>query len=87
MISRFPDMMRPLLQKIIKAENSGDVSTLAEAGHSLKGAARSAGAMNLGLFCEQVQDLAQNGTADSDSIKKIEDEFLKVESAIKKLRA
>jgi CheY-like chemotaxis protein/HPt (histidine-containing phosphotransfer) domain-containing protein len=87
MISRFPDMMRPLLQKIIKAENSGDVSTLAEAAHSLKGAARSAGAMNLGLFCEQVQDLAQNGTADSDSIKKIEDEFLKVESAIKKLRA
>lgn len=87
MLSRFPDMMKPLSKKIQTSVSKKDLPQLSEAAHSLKGAARSAGAMHLGKLCEQVQDLAQNGVLDMESVQSLLDEFTKVEKAILKLCA
>lgn len=87
MISKFPDMMRPLVQNISDFAAVQNLVQLSEVAHSLKGAARSAGALHLGSLCEQVQELAQNGQLDMDGVSQLQNEFIAVEAAIKKICA
>lgn len=73
MLSKFPDMMRPLLDQLQPAYEAQSYDTLREVAHSLKGAARSAGAMRLGDLCEKLQKDAEGRTCDpmlvSDTIR------------------
>lgn len=83
MLSRFPDMMRPLTYKIVDAASRQDVKQVLEIAHSLKGAARSAGAMTLGLIAEKTQELATNNVIDRAQIDSLLAEFTRAEVEIK----
>jgi len=85
MLSKFPDMMRPLVKNTItEAELKNNIKCV-ELAHSLKGAARSAGANHLGMICEAIQREAMMGHVGMNSLEDLKQEFQKVESAIKKL--
>lgn len=85
MLSRFPDMMRPLAYKILDAATRRDIQQVLEIAHSLKGAARSAGAMTLGLIAEKTQELAFDNIIDRAQIDSLIAEFTRVEAEIKEL--
>lgn len=85
MLSKFPQMMKPLVLKIANLAETGATSELAEVAHSLKGAARSAGAVHLGELCAEIQSAAAKGVADHPSCHELQTEFLKVETAISRL--
>ena len=82
MLGRFPNMMRPLVQQIQQSRNAADIFEIA---HSLKGAARSAGAMRLGSVAELIQNEAGSGTIEPTSLQSLFDEFQKAETAIEML--
>lgn len=85
MLGRFPAMMRPLLDNISLSYHHHHAAQIAETAHSLKGAARSAGANHLGLLCEQIQTAAHNNQINPSQFTDLETEFMRVEIAIKKL--
>lgn len=85
MLSHFPRMMRPLLAQIEQYTASGDVIALKEAAHSLKGAARSAGAMELGNIAEHIQKNAEAGICHIELAHALMDEFGRVEVDIRSL--
>lgn len=87
MLSRFPDMMRPLFQRLVEAainQNFLDVSDIA---HSLKSAARSAGAMELGALCEKMQRDADRKNIFPSDITELQSQFASVEFALQRLCA
>lgn len=59
MLGLFADMTAPLIETIQTAHRAGDGPALREAAHSLKGAARSAGALHLGDLAAQLQNMAE----------------------------
>jgi len=85
MLARFPDMMRPLVRQLGDLSRDENLSGLFEVAHSLKGAARSAGAIHLGDLCDQIQIVAKSGRVDNSGCDELQTEFLRVEDAIKKL--
>lgn len=87
MLSHFPRMMRPLLAQIEQFTTNGDVLALKEAAHSLKGAARSAGAMELGNIAEHIQKNAEAGICHSELTQLLLAEFDRVEVDIRSLTA
>jgi len=52
----FVDMTEPLITDLKKTYENEDWPQLSEIGHSLKGSARSVGAIMLGDLCGQIQD-------------------------------
>lgn len=87
MLKRFPTMMKPLVLDIENHVKSGDMEKLVETAHSLKGAARSAGADRLGLILERIQDAATNGQISTPEVTEMNTEFERVQNAIQKLCA
>ncbi len=85
MLSRFPDMMRPLVDKIEASCRAGQVKDLRDHAHSLKGAARSAGAMVLGDIAAELQKKAEEGLSDVSLCMRLNKEFHYVERDIKSL--
>lgn len=85
MLSRFPNMMRPLAYKISELSAQKNATEVLEIAHSLKGAARSAGAVHLGILAEDIQNLAAKGQCDASVVQDLLDEFSKFESAIQTL--
>lgn len=59
MLKLFPKMMRPILDDVRSALLGNDFAKLELSAHSLKGAARSAGALTLGDICNDIQICAQ----------------------------
>lgn len=88
MMQMFADMTRPLVQKITTAPNSGlSNHTLSELGHSLKGSARSACCNILGDLAAKLQDDAAAGRNCDSLIEDIANEFSRVETEIKNMKA
>jgi len=87
MLARFPDMMRPLLKKLIEECDKINAAELREVAHSMKGAARSAGAMRLGDLAEQIQANAEQGVCDKQACSAFEREFAQVETDLSALCA
>jgi len=85
MLKMFPDMARPLVEHIQTAQSANDLHTLAEAAHSLKGAARSACAMKLGDIAGQIQDKAESGKTDPETVDALLTEFQRTEAEINTL--
>ena len=82
MLQMFPNMARPLVEQIQTAQSADDMHALAEAAHSLKGAARSACAMTLGDITGKIQDDAEAGKSNSANVEALVEEFKRVETEI-----
>lgn len=63
MLKMFPDMTRPVVERIQKGLETNDYHELKEAAHSLKGAARFAGLPILGDIASTLQDEAEKEAA------------------------
>ncbi len=85
MLARFPGMMRPLVEKIETTCRAGQAAALRDHAHSLKGAARSAGAMALGDLAAELQKKAEDGMCDVSLCMRLNREFHHVERDIKTL--
>ncbi|OIN85871.1 MAG: hypothetical protein AUJ12_08005 [Alphaproteobacteria bacterium CG1_02_46_17] len=85
MLARFPDMMRPLVEKIETTCRAGQAAELRDHAHSLKGAARSAGAMALGELAAELQKKSEDGMCDVSLCMRLNREFHHVERDIKTL--
>lgn len=75
-LARFPDMMQPILDQMNVAAKAKNWTELTHLAHSLKGAARSAGAMILGDIAAEIQqtaDLLANPTPESIAALKSHD--------------
>jgi two-component system sensor histidine kinase/response regulator len=85
MLALFPDMCRPLLDRAQKAAAANDLKDLAEAAHSLKGAARSAGALRLGDVAAQIQEISEKGDTPGPLLETLHTEFSNAEKDIRSL--
>ena len=85
MLKLFPDMARPLVEQIQTAQSADDPHALAEAAHSLKGAALSTCAMHLGDIAGTLQNDAEAGKSDSQTVEALLEEFKRVEMEIEGL--
>jgi len=85
MIEMFADMTQELIDEIRAAFDAGDAHRLEEAGHSLKGSARSACCMVLGDIAAQLQDDAKHIEKCEHLVTGIEEEFKRVVAATKEL--
>lgn len=86
MLGFFVEMTKPLISRLEKAYVDQDLKEIAEAAHSLKGAARSACANKLGDIAAQMQHDAENNKYDPKIIVSAKAEFLIVEKEIGLLR-
>jgi two-component system sensor histidine kinase/response regulator len=87
MLGLFEEMTRPLLEGLMEAFKRGDWKDLKEISHSLKGAARSAGALPLGNIAAVIQDKIEAGDKPSlEEIRQVEEEFQRVCEAIRAMR-
>lgn len=84
-LKMFPDMAQSIVDQINTAANEKDMHNLAEAAHSLKGAARSAGANTLGDFAAKLQTAAETNQKFKDIVKGANEEFQRVKEEIKAL--
>ena len=82
MLGLFVEMTAPLVNKI-KGEAS--INALVDLSHSLKGAARSAGATKLGDIAADIQEQSEKGIYRQDLIEKVILEFSSVKEEIRKL--
>lgn len=85
MLGFFVEMTKPLIGKLEQAFKDNDQKEIAEAAHSLKGAARSACANILGDIAAQIQEDTEKHEADKVYMTKIIAEFSRVEDEIKSL--
>ena len=85
MLKAFPDMCASQVHEIQDAWQIKDLKTIAEAAHSLKGAARSARCMPLGDAAAVLQDAAHAGTVSQAMINDVWKRFAEVEQEIKAL--
>lgn len=86
MLGMFTEMTEPLIARIQNAHANDDLRELAEAAHSLKGAARSACCPLLGDLAGRLQSDAEKGVADPAIINQMPVELARVGAAIKELK-
>ena len=72
-------------RQITSAANDKDVKNLAEAAHSLKGAAKSAGAKDLGDIAEKLQTAAETNQDYKDLVEEISAQFKRVKEEVQAL--
>ncbi len=82
MLGMFADMTEPLVDSIQKAHAGQNFHDLAEAAHSLKGAARSACCNVLGDLASRLQDAAEHNKDPETLVDDIAAEFERVKKAI-----
>ena len=82
MLKMFPNMARPLVEQIQTDQSVNDLHALAEAAHSLKGAAYSACATMLGDIAGKIQDEAEAGENNNKTVAALLAEFKRVEAEI-----
>ncbi|MEM9468901.1 MAG: response regulator [Pseudomonadota bacterium] len=85
MLKMFPQMAETIVQNIQQAAASEDKEELKEAAHSLKGAARSAGADILGDIASKIQSAVETNQDVKDLIPQILNEFNRVKEEIENL--
>lgn len=81
----FVEMTTPLIDDLAAAGAAGDLATLRETAHSLKGGARSACCTVLGDLAETLQSDSEQGKNPDTLIARIRDSFRDVENAVKTL--
>lgn len=86
MMHMFVDMTAPLIERLQTAHKAGDSHELAEAAHSLKGAARSACCTRLGDLASDLQDLSEAKIPSDTLSDDIAEEFERVKEAVKSLK-
>ena len=82
MMRMFANMTRPIITRIQDALDKGDMHDLSEAGHSLKGGARSACCTALGDLAARLQDDAAEGKDCGALVGEITEAFAQVEQDI-----
>ncbi len=75
MMRMFEAMTAPLIERMKKSRQAGDFHDLAEAAHSLKGAARSACCPALGDIAERIQSYAEKRTDCPALVEAAQEEF------------
>lgn len=85
MLKMFPDMAQTSVDNINKAAKDNNIHDLAEAAHSLKGAAHSAGTRILGDSAAKLQTAAETNQPFQDLVIQINGEFERVKEEIKNL--
>lgn len=85
MLKLFIDMTEPLMERVRIAANNNDIKDLKEAAHSLKGAARSACLNALGEVAATLQNDAENGQFQKETIEQTIKEFNRAKSEIASL--
>ena len=85
MLKLFIEMTEPLIEEVKRAHAAKDYRAIAEAAHSLKGAARSACAVGLGDLASDLQDRAEAKKNVDALIQPIQDEFIAVKKEIERL--
>lgn len=86
MLHMFIEMTAPVIRTIQESGKAKDLHGLAEAAHSLKGAARSACCLVLGDLAAALQEKSESGQPDADLIEKIEAEFERAKDEIQVLQ-
>ena len=81
----FVEMTEPLIDQIQKDNLGRHFESLAEAAHSLKGAARSACCLKLGDLAARLQDESADQKADDKLVARIVDAFHDVKTAVQSL--
>ena len=87
MLSMFVEMTEPLISKLGNAAQQQDVLEIREIAHSLKGSARSAGAVKMGDIAYDLQELAENGQFNEALVVQINDSFEDVKAHVNALTA
>lgn len=87
MLGMFVEMTAPLIDRVQNAFVHGDQHDLAEAAHSLKGAARSACCNALGDAASHLQDESEKQRATQAMIDDVLREFARAEAEIKALQS
>ncbi|MCK6418489.1 MAG: response regulator, partial [Alphaproteobacteria bacterium] len=87
MLGMFVEMTAPLIDRVKNAFAHGDQHDLAEAAHSLKGAARSACCNALGDVAARLQDESEKLLATQAMIDDVLREFARAEGEIKALQS
>lgn len=89
MIGMFSGMMRPLLNQLIAAVEDDDKASIKEFAHSLKGAARSVGALQMGDICGLLQQAGEEKIKMDliELVCKLKTEFQRVEDDLNRLCA
>jgi CheY-like chemotaxis protein len=87
MLSMFVEMTEPLISKLGDAAQQQDVLEIREIAHSLKGSARSAGAVKMGDIAYDLQELAENGQFNEALVVQISDSFEHVKAHVNALTA
>lgn len=82
MLRMFAEMTKALMARLAAAAASGNLHDLAEAAHSLKGAALSAGCTKLGNLAGRLQTSCEGGRPAPDLVQQIEAEFARVQAEI-----
>lgn len=85
MLSMFVKMTQPLVEQLQSASEIGDITQIRDVAHSLKGSARSAGAVKMGDIAFEIQENAESDTRDEILFADIIQEFENVKSHIKSL--
>ncbi|MGB1077397.1 MAG: Hpt domain-containing protein [Bdellovibrionales bacterium] len=85
MLSMFSEMTQPLMEDLLTEAKNGDIKKIRDIAHSLKGGARSAGAMKMGDIACNVQEAAENNQFDIKLIEKVGEEFERVKEHISEL--
>ncbi len=78
MLGMFVEMTTPLMEDLRGAYNDNSIPQIRELAHSLKGSARSAGAMRMGDVAFEIQESAENDKYDAKFLDQIEFEFEQV---------
>lgn len=86
MLNMFVEMTQPIIKKIEEAQKENDFHELAEAAHSLKGAARSACCPKLGDIASDIQEQAEKMAAPENLVQDLIEEFGRAEKEIKALK-
>ncbi len=87
MMGMFKDMTAPIIEEIKSSLHDGDYTRLTEAGHSLKGGARSACCNVLGDLAAKLQKDASQMENCNELVTEILDEFERVKAEIDNLKA
>lgn len=87
MMQMFVDMTQSTIESIQTANMHGDFHELGEAGHSLKGAARSACCPTLGDLADTLQDNGEKQIPSGDLVDDIIAEFERVRNEVKAMKA
>lgn len=89
MLVMFIRMTEPLFSDLKRAVKDGKAGDVSETAHSLKGAARSAGALKLGDMAESLQSESENDNAPSFEalVADMEAEFARVREEVKAMRS